>query len=223
MLGAGPGWAAWAGSRARAGTSRPAASSSASCTVILPGSSPFPPFFLFRTPFPLCLGPALLLPPHGLPLSFLALTTASLHAGFRPSGSCGGHPPDAGLCRADPGGSFPWDPLPSAAREGAAGWPGGRRCPPGVSPELALAPPGWRVQGGAVRCWLSHLSTPWEGRQGLGRERSPKWPTLSAEAAHTLCLDWAALFPPPSALPSLSPFLICMVPLTCTWLSEGGV
>lgn len=141
----------------------------------LPVSCPFPSLFC-----------SISVPPSSWSPSFLALTTAFPPCRFQAFWFLWGAPPDAGPCRADPGGSFPWDPLPSAAREGAAGWPSGRRCPPGVSPELTLAPPGWRIQGEGVRPWMSHLSTPWEGRQGLGRERSPKWPTLSAETAGLL-------------------------------------
>lgn len=131
-----------------------------------------------------------------------------------------GVPPDAGLCRADPGGSFPWDPLPSAARKGAAGWPGGRRCPPGVSAPPAHSGPSRlkstrRGGSGSVE---PSVHTPDE-RQGLRRERSPSWPTLVAETA--------GLVQPGHSSSTLSPFLICTVPdlgewLTYTWLSERG-
>lgn len=72
-------------------------------------------------------------------------------------------------------------------------------------------------RGGGVTLWLSHLSTPWDGRQGLGREVSPKeappprfrgccWPS------DFLCFNRATLQPSSTLPPSLPPLLICTVP-----------
>lgn len=60
----------------------------------------------------------------------------------------------------DPAGAFPWDLLSSCC-QGRGSWPAGAggRCPPGESPELSLAPPGWERTGGSDS-GLDHLSTP---------------------------------------------------------------
>lgn len=115
-------------------------------------------------------------------LSFLALTTASLLAGFRPSGSCGGHPQMLGRAGQTQVVVFPGILCPVLPGKGQlAGQVGGGAllgCPRSSLWPLQAG----EYKGKGVRPWLSHLSTPWEGRQGLGRERSPKWPRLSAEA-----------------------------------------
>lgn len=89
-------------------------------------------------------------PPLPGPLLAASLGPPSLHA----------PPPDVWLCWANPGGAFPWDLLSSCCQgRGQLAGPGGRRCPPGESPELLLAPPGWESTGGSDS-GLNHLSTP---------------------------------------------------------------
>lgn len=132
-----------------------------------PSLSVLLPSFLVRIPSPLCLSilclplPTISVLPASLPriTAFQSLLpTSPRSSAGRLSGASVSLCPLR--CWADPGGAFPWD-LRSSCCQGRGSWLAGAggRCPPGESPELSLAPPGWESTGGSD-AGLNHLSTP---------------------------------------------------------------